>query len=328
MPGRALDISLDAFPIQGSFKISREERTEATCLCVTVSEGDHRGRGECTPYARYGESVESVNEQIEAVRREVEDGADRMALTGLLPRGAARNAIDCALWDLEAKQTNKPVWRLAGLEPPRALCTAFTLSVGRPDEIAKQAADADWPLIKLKLGGDDADIDRIVAATEAAPRAAFILDANEALSFEGLIEIAEECGPRNVVLIEQPLPAGADGKLMTYDGDIPLCADESVHGPNDVDGIAARYTAINVKLGKTGGLTEALDLIRAAREHELRVMVGCAVSSSLSMAPAFYAAQLADFVDLDGPLLLAADRPHPIEYNAALMSPPDPRLWG
>jgi len=323
-----LGVAVERWPIAGRFTISRGSRTEAVVVVATIRAGDHVGRGECVPYARYGETVEGVAAAIEAQWQLVEHGLDRAALQDALPAGAARNALDCALWDLEAKRSGRRAWDLAGARAPQGVTTAFTLSLGTPAEmrVAAEAASA-RPLLKVKLGGGG-DAERIRAVREGAPGATLIVDANEAWRAETLGENLAACEAAGVALIEQPLPAGDDAALDQVRTTIPICADESFHDRTSFDAIAERYQAINIKLDKTGGLTEALALRDAARAEGFGVMVGCMVGSSLAMAPAVLVAQGAEVVDLDGPLLLAEDRAHPLHYDQAGVHPPDAALWG
>ena len=323
-----LEIATDSFPIRGAFVISRGAKTEAVVVAVTLRRGGAMGRGECTPYARYGESPQSVVAAIEDARSAIESGVDAAALQDLLPAGAARNALDCALWDLEAKESGVPAWRRAGLAPLAPLTTAYTLSVGTPPEMLKAAqAAAGRPLLKVKLAGDG-DAERVAAVRAGAPRAALIVDANEAWREENLADNIAACARAGVRLIEQPLPAGRDSALSDRPRDVPICADESAHERSGLAALTDRYDAVNVKLDKTGGLTEALLTARAARELGLGVMVGCMVASSLAMAPAALLGQLADYVDLDGPLLLARDRDPALRYEGSTLYPPEPALWG
>ena len=325
---RRLHAVREVFPIRGVFRISRGARTESVVVTVTVTEGAVSGRGECVPYPRYGESVDSVLAQIEQTRASVEAGAGRDALLDLLPAGAARNALDCALWDLEAKRSGRPVWELAGLEPPRPLVTAFTLSVDTPAamEAAARAA-AKRPLLKIKLTGDG-DLERVTAVRRGSPRARLIVDANEAWTAAHYASFARDLAALGVEMIEQPLPASADQGLADVPHPVPVCADESCHDTSTLPGLGTRYEAINIKLDKTGGLTEALRLRDAARQAGRRVMVGCMLGTSLAMAPAILVAQGAEWVDVDGPLLLARDRDPGLRYVGSVVSPPDPALWG
>ena len=314
----------ETWPIAGSFVISRGSRTEVTVVVAEVSDGTSTGRAECVPYARYGETIESVLATIEAARI---DG-DRQALRHSMRPGAARNALDCALWDLEAKRSGVPAWKLAGLVAPKPVVTCFTLSLGTPESMGDAArAAADMPLLKVKLGGDG-DPERIRAVRAAAPHASLVVDANEAWSEANFSANMRACGDADVALIEQPLPAGADDFLRGVRRTVPICADESVHVTEDLDHLTGKYDGVNVKLDKAGGLTEALDLVGEAHRRGYRVMVGCMLATSLAMAPAMLIAQEADVVDLDGPLLLAKDRSPGLVYSGALVAPPSPILWG
>lgn len=323
-----LTIAVESFPIAGRFVISRGAKTEAVVVVASLRQGEAVGRGECVPYARYGESVESVVAAIEGVRDALEAGADRAALAGLLPAGAARNAVDCALWDLEAKRAQVPAYQLAGLASLQPQTTAFTISVGAPDEMREAAARAaDRPLLKVKLAGEG-DPERIEAVRAGAPQAKLVVDANEAWREENLVANMEACARAGVLLIEQPLPAGQDQALAHVARFVPICADESVHDRASLPALVGRYDAVNIKLDKTGGLTEALAMAEEARRLGFSIMAGCMVGTSLAMAPAALVAQQAAFVDLDGPLLLARDRQPGLRYDGSLVYPPEPELWG
>jgi L-alanine-DL-glutamate epimerase-like enolase superfamily enzyme len=323
-----LTIAVERFPIAGRFVIARGAKTEAVVVVVTLRAGDAVGRGECVPYARYGESVESVVAALESIRDALQNGANSEALALLLPAGAARNAADCALWDLEAKRTGVAAFRRAGLAEMRPLVTAYTISVGTPAEMREAAAKAaDRPLLKVKLAGAG-DIERIAAVREGAPRAELIVDANEAWAEADLERNLAACASAGVRLVEQPLPAGADAALARIPRPVPVCADESLHDRAGLPALIGRYDAVNVKLDKTGGLTEALALAAEARRMGFSIMAGCMVGSSLAMAPALIVAQQAEFVDLDGPLLLAKDREPGLRYEGSLVYPPEPALWG
>jgi L-alanine-DL-glutamate epimerase-like enolase superfamily enzyme len=315
---------VEKWPIAGSFVISRGARTEAEVVVAEISDGRHTGRGEAVPYRRYGETVAGVLEQIETAPRTF----DRQALRGEMPAGAARNAIDCALWDLEAKASGSRAWHLAGLARLRPVVTAYTLNLGEPETMAHAARAAlHYPLLKLKLGGAG-DPARLRAVRAAAPDARLIVDANEAWSERNFAENLDACQAAGVELIEQPLPADADSLLSGVSRDVPICADESLHTTADLDRVAGRYDAVNIKLDKAGGLTEALDLAAEARRRGFKLMVGCIVGTSLAIAPALIVAQQADFADLDGPLLLAKDRVPGLSYLGATISPPPAELWG
>jgi len=325
---RRLEFQDERWPLANAFIIARGSKTEAHVVVVSVHDGETTGRGEAVPYARYGESVASVLDQIERLREAVEAGADRQELQERLPAGAARNAIDCALWDLEAKNAGVRAWTLAGVAEPRAVTTAFTLSLGSADSMAEAARDAAHrPLLKLKIGGAD-DLDRVEAVRRAAPSSQLIVDANEALSFDDLRRLAPQFHALGVTLIEQPLKAGEDAALEGFRSPVLLCADESIHTRAELAACARRYGAVNIKLDKTGGLTEALVLKREAEAMGLQIMAGCMVATSLAMAPALLIAQDAAVADLDGPLLLARDRQPGLRVTGSLVEPPSVVLWG
>ncbi|MFQ5953864.1 MAG: N-acetyl-D-Glu racemase DgcA [Kiloniellales bacterium] len=325
---RRLSISRESWPIRGRFTISRGAKTGAEVVVVTITQGRATGRGECVPYGRYGESVDQVADAIEAVAPDIEAGMDREALALAMASGAARNAIDCALWDLEAKLDGVPAWRLAGLARPQPLVTAYTIGLAGPREMAAAARDnRARPILKLKLGGPG-DPARVAAVREAVPRARLIVDSNEAWRADDLAEYLSAMAARGVEMVEQPLPADADAALAEIERPVPVCADESCHDTASLARLEGRYDAVNVKLDKAGGLTEALRLAAAARERGYAVMVGSMVATSLAMAPAMLLAQGARWVDLDGPLLLARDRAHGLAYTDHLVHPPTPRLWG
>jgi L-alanine-DL-glutamate epimerase-like enolase superfamily enzyme len=324
----SLEVAVERWPIAGRFTISRGAKTEAVVVVATLRDGAAFGRGECVPYARYGETVDGVAAAIRALSGEIAAGLDRTALQQAIPAGAARNALDCAFWDLEARRTGRTVADLANLPPPGPVDTAFTISLGAPEEMAVAArAAAARPLLKVKLGGDS-DPMRIAAVRAAAPDARLIVDANEAWSLSNFAANMAACAEAGVELIEQPLPADADAPLARLDRAIPICADESVHGADSLAMIAGRYDAINIKLDKAGGLTGALALAKAAEDGDLAIMVGCMVGTSLAMAPAMLLAQRAAYVDLDGPLLLARDRTPGLVYDGSRVLPPAPELWG
>ncbi|MEN3974954.1 N-acetyl-D-Glu racemase DgcA [Emcibacter sp. SYSU 3D8] len=322
-------IRAERWPVAGVFRISRRSATETDVVVVEVQDGGFTGRGECGPNVRYGESAASVTSQLEGLREAVEAGIRREVMQARLPHGAARNALDCALWDLDAKRSGTPAWRLAGRSRPGPLVTAFTLSIDTPENLlAAAGAVADRPLLKIKLAGDEHDLARIRAVNAAAPQARLIVDANEALTIGALQHLAPLFAGLRVDLIEQPLPAGKDDALRGYSCPVPLCADESLHTRGSLDDIAGKYQAVNIKLDKAGGLTEALATAAAARERGLKLMVGCMLGTSLAMAPAMLVAQDASWVDLDGPLLLAKDRENGIRYDRGVMQPADTALWG
>ncbi|MCR9135323.1 MAG: dipeptide epimerase [Alphaproteobacteria bacterium] len=314
------------FPLAEVFTISRGSRTEARVVSVSVSDGVDTGRGECVPYARYGESVEGVIETIVSLRDVLD--LDRDRLLQHLPAGAARNAVDCALWDLQAKRAGQRAYQLAGLAEPQPVQTAYTLSLDTPEAMQEKArAHADWPLLKIKLGGEG-DLTRLEAVRRGAPDAAIIVDANEGWTVGTYQALAPELVRLGVKMVEQPLPAGEDDGLSGLERPLPVCADESCHDRASLAQLQGKYDMINIKLDKTGGLTEALALKRDATALGFDIMIGCMVASSLAMAPALLLAQGARFVDLDGPLLLASDRPDPLLYDAAGVHPSNPELWG
>jgi len=323
-----LTIAHESWPVAGHFTIARGSRTAADVVVVTLSQADAVGRGECVPYSHYNETVAAVMAELEAARPAIERGIERTDVPRLLALRAARNALDCALWDLEAKRTGRPVWQLAGLAPPLPLLTAFTLSLDTPEAMAAAAGHAAHrPLLKIKLGRDG-DATRLRAVRQAAPNSRLIVDANEGWTAASLPGLFGACAEARVELVEQPLPAGRDDMLRGLARPVPVCADESVHDRDGLSSLLGKYDAINIKLDKTGGLTEALAVARAARAEGLKIMVGCMLSTSLAMAPATLLAQYADYVDLDGPLLLARDRHPGIAYDGSLMPPPPPALWG
>lgn len=325
---RRLAVRQESWPLAQAFTISRGSRTAAEVVVAEVVEGAHRGRGEGVPYARYGETAAGVLAALEAMAPAIVGGLDRAGLQAAMPAGAARNALDAALWDLEAKISGKSVSRLAGLDPPGPLTTAYTLSLDTPEAMGRAAAThAERPLLKIKLTGEG-DLERVRAVRAAAPRARLIVDANEAWSADHFERYAPALADLDVALIEQPLPAGADEALARLPHPIPVCADESCHTSADLDGLVGRYEVVNVKLDKTGGLTEALRLAAAARARGFRLMVGCMVGTSLAMAPAILVAQGAEFVDLDAPLLLARDRQPGLRYEGSVLFPPKPSVWG
>ncbi|MFG6563995.1 N-acetyl-D-Glu racemase DgcA [Sulfitobacter sp. 1A13421] len=319
-----IDVTADTFKLAQVFTISRGSRTEAKVLTVRVTEGGVTGWGECVPYARYDETLESVTAEINGLPGDI----TRQALYDLLPAGAARNAVDCALWDLEAKRAGKRVWELAGLSVPGPEITAYTLSLDEPEAMRAQAAKHSYrPLLKIKLGTPD-DMPRLEAVRAGAPDATIIIDANEGWSAEVYADLAPHLLRLGVALVEQPLPAGEDDALLGMDRPVPVCADESCHDRASLPGLKGKYDVVNIKLDKTGGLTEALSLRDAARAEGFEVMVGCMVGSSLAMAPATLVAQGAKVVDLDGPLLLAEDRDNALKFDGAGVHPPAAALWG
>jgi L-alanine-DL-glutamate epimerase-like enolase superfamily enzyme len=320
-----LSAEVERWPVAGAFTISRGARTEALVVVAEARDDGIVGRGECVPYARYGETVEGVITAIKSIGKI----ASREDLARALPPGAARNAIDCALWDLEAKRAGKCAAELAGIAPLKPVPTCYTLSLDAPDAMAARAKDAHaHPLLKIKLGGGAADAERMRAIRAARPEVRLVADANEAWHPDELEMLLAVAAETRFELIEQPLPAGNDIALTCVKRAIPICADESAH---TIDGLAAlrdRYDAVNIKLDKTGGLTGALAMAAEAQRLGFKTMVGCMLATSLAMAPATLVAQSADWVDLDGPLLLARDRPHGLVYVDGNVSPPTAALWG
>ena len=327
-----LALAAERWPIAGSFAISRGNKTEAVVVVAELGDGKARGRGECVPYPRYGESVESVMTQINTMRSQLAAGLDRRALQTAMPPGAARNALDCAFWDLEAKRSGRPVHELAGLAAPHALTTAYTISLGPSAAMAEAAAKAATrTLLKVKLGGSDehgGDAARIAAVRAAAPKATLIVDANEGWDERNLSPNLAACAAAGVVLVEQPLPDGGDQALAGLKRPIPVCADESAHDRASLAALVGKYDAVNIKLDKAGGLTEALAMAAEAERAGFAIMAGCMVATSLAMAPAMLLAQSAQYVDLDGALLLARDRRDGLIYRDSLVFPPAPALWG
>lgn len=322
-----LKIIQERYPIAGKFTISRGSKTKAAVVVCEIGNGSHRGRGECVPYARYGESIESVTAQIEAAHEAIERGASRLDIQKIMPAGAARNAVDCAFWDLEAKVSGRRVAEMLGLTA-QPLETAITVSLGTAAEMAESTAKvAHYPLIKVKLGSEN-DIERIHAIAAAAPDSRIIIDANEGWTDDNIAENMRAAAQAGVVLIEQPLPAGKDDILTRIERPVAICADESAHTSEGLEDLARRYDAINIKLDKAGGLTEGLAMRDKALDLGLKIMVGCMVGTSLGMAPAILLAQKASIVDLDGPLILARDREPGLRYEGALVYPPEAAVWG
>jgi L-alanine-DL-glutamate epimerase-like enolase superfamily enzyme len=322
----SITATVETWPIAGAFTIARGAKHEATVVVAHISDGTVSGRGECVPYARYGETVESVQRAILGMQGTL---SDRASLQAQLPAGAARGALDCALWDYDAKRNGTRAALLAGLAPLRPLLTAYTISLDSPEAMTASASAAarSMPLLKLKLGGPG-DAERLRSIRAACPHTRLIADANESSTPALLPELMAVAAATGIEVIEQPLPASADAALADLPHPVPICADESVHTRRDLDRLAGRYEAINVKLDKAGGLTEALALAAEARARGLKIMTGCMVATSLAMAPAVLLAQSADWVDLDGPLLLARDREPALRYEGALVHPPEAELWG
>jgi L-Ala-D/L-Glu epimerase len=324
-----LSVSIERWPLAGTFTISRGSKTEAVVVVAELCDGLHRGRGESVPYARYGETPDSIVAAIETMRPALRQGLNHRELQGAMPAGAARNALDCAYWDLGAKATGRRAYELAGLIAPEPRITAYTISLATPAAMAAAAElAAARPLLKIKLGSPEGDAKRIAEVRRAAPRSELIVDANEGWAADNLQQNLAACADAGVTLIEQPLPEKADAVLAHIKRPIPVCADESLHDRAGLGALAGKYDAINVKLDKAGGLTEALALAAEAEQCGFFIMVGCMVATSLSMAPAMLVAQRARVVDLDGPLLLARDRSGGLRYDGSLAYPPDAALWG
>jgi L-alanine-DL-glutamate epimerase-like enolase superfamily enzyme len=327
-PALSLSVAVESWPVAGSFAISRGAKTQAVVVVAELSDGVFRGRGECVPYARYGESVAGVKAAIETMAAELARGLDQAGLQNAMAPGAARNALDCALWDLAAKRAGRPVHALLGEPAPRPLTTAYTISFATPDAMAENAAKVSGrALLKVKLGGAG-DCARMAAVRHAAPRSELIVDANEGWTPENLEQNLDACAQAGVTLVEQPLPADGDHVLARIARPIAVCADESVHASASLSALIGKYDAVNIKLDKAGGLTEALAMARQAERLGFALMVGCMVATSLAMAPAMLVAQRARVVDLDGPLLLVRDRAQGLRYEGSLVHPPTSALWG
>lgn len=329
-PPLSLSVQVEKWPIDGVFTIARGSSTEATVLVVEVSDGTVVGRGESVALSRYNETVESVLTDIESSKALIEGGITRKQLQEKLKPGAARNALDCALWDFEAKESGIPVWERADLETPKPFNTVYTVSLAEPSVMAKKAVSAatKHKTIKIKLGGGPVDHERLEAIHNAVPNTSIIVDANESWSVEDFKSLSQFCANHNVILIEQPFKSDEDDVLQELEHIVPVCADESVHTTKDLPSVIKNYDAINIKLDKTGGFTEALALYRAAREARLKIMLGCMVSTSLALAPLSLLAPNADFVDLDGALLLEKDREHGMKCTAGMLEPAARKLWG
>ncbi len=327
MPSLELTYDIENWPIRDKFTISRGSKSTAQVIVATLTDGEIVARGECVPYLRYGETLASVAHQIGEMAGHFHQGINRSQLNDMLPAGAARNALDCALWDFEAKYLSKSVHRLAGLPTPQPCTTAYTISMDTPEAMASKAGTANYPLLKLKLGGVG-DQERLERIREAVPSARLIVDANEGWDFSELPHLFRIANDLGVEMIEQPLPAHLDHMLGQLDHPVPITADESIHDINSLSKIAPCYDAVNIKLDKTGGLTGALELLSASRKLGLGVMIGCMVSTSLSVAPASLLSAFADWVDLDGPLLLSRDRVPGLKYDGFTLYPPQPEIWG
>jgi L-alanine-DL-glutamate epimerase-like enolase superfamily enzyme len=325
----SLTVRTENWPIAGTFSISRGVKTEANVVVVELSDGRHKGRGECVPYRRYGETLAGVTRALSDMCSTLALGFDRARLQQAMPPGAGRNALDCAFWDLEAKRAGTPAHALAGLPPPQPLATAYTITLNTPEVMAEGARSvASRRLLKVKLGGRTGDPERIAAVRKAAPQCELIVDANEGWTEDNLQENLAACAAAGVTLVEQPLPSDRDAVLAAMTRPIPVCADESAHDRASLPGLVGRYDAVNIKLDKAGGLTEALAMAAEAERLGFQIMVGCMVATSLSIAPAVLVAQRARVVDLDGALLLAKDRPDGLRYDGSLVYPAKPELWG
>ena len=319
-----IQAKVEIFSLAHVFRISRGARTQAEVVTVTIEKDGVTGRGECVPYARYNETLESVIKQVESLPADI----DKETLQDTLPPGAARNAVDCALWDFECKKRDQRIWKIAGIQVPEQKITAYTLSLDEPENMFKQAQkNSNRPLLKIKLGTPN-DMPRLEAVRKGAPNSEIIVDANEGWDAELYSQLAPELVRLGVKLVEQPLPANQDGDLIGLPRPLPICADESCHDRKSLEKLIGKYDFVNIKLDKTGGLTEALQLKDKALEAGFKIMVGCMVGSSLAMAPATLIAQNATFVDLDGPLLLAHDRRHGLLYDESWVHPPVKDLWG
>jgi len=323
---RRVKILIESWETKEPFRITGYTFTDTTVLVVTITENGVSGRGEASGIYYDGETPETIATQVEAIKTALESGVDRQALQHLLPRGGARNAVDCALWDLEAKLTSKSIWQLTGIEP-KDVISVNTVSIDTPEKMAAKAAGLDTPKIKVKLDGN-IPLERLQAVRGARPDAEIVIDANQGWNFEQLAELAPKLKALGVVMIEQPLPRGADEVLENYKSSVTLCGDESCLDTSELEQAARRYGMINIKLDKTGGLTEALALARAVQARGLKLMVGCMGGTSLAMAPGFVVAQLCDFVDLDGALDLTKDRQNAMSFTHGVVSKPTPALWG
>ncbi|HEX3952241.1 MAG TPA: N-acetyl-D-Glu racemase DgcA [Stellaceae bacterium] len=317
-----------SWPLAQPFTSSRDSKTTADVVIAELFDGDSRGRGECVPYPRYGESVDSVVKALEGMASKVFSGLDRMELQSAMPPGAARNALDAAFWDIDAKRDYCSVTQLVGIAPLKPVVTAYTLSLDTPQRMGEAAAQhRTRPLLKLKVTGEG-DLERVQAVRRNAPASRLIVDANEGWSAAQFAELSPLLAELGVELIEQPLPADADDALAELPHPIPVCADEACHTRADLDRLEGKYDAVNIKLDKTGGLTEALALAAEAQRRGFAMMIGCMIGTSLSMAPATLLAQQAKIVDLDAPLLLASDRAQALRYDGSTLYPPEPALWG
>jgi len=323
-----LSVHIEDWELRRPFRITGAEWRTATVLVVQLSDGKFVGRGEAQGVYYLNETVASMLAQIESIAAEIGNGTSRDTLQDLLPPGGARNAVDCALWDLDAKRTGQTIWQLSGIDPS-PVTTVYTIGIEPTAEMMAEhaAAAAQYPLLKIKLDGDR-PVERLTAIRAARPDAELVIDANQGWSFSQLKDVLPNCVSLNLSMIEQPLPRGADEALDGFKSPIPLAADESCLDTSELDLAASRYDIINIKLDKTGGLTEALRLARAAKAKGCKLMVGNMMGTSLAMAPSFVVAQLCDYVDIDGPLLQKYDRPGGITYTSGVAEVFDPKLWG
>jgi L-alanine-DL-glutamate epimerase-like enolase superfamily enzyme len=325
----SLSIKTESWPLAGEFRISRGVRKVSDVIVVEIIDRNYIGRGECFPYGRYGENLISVMEQVKSIQSIIEKGLSREMLLRTLPPGAARNAVDCALWDLEAKRAGARAWELAGCLAPEPLTTVFTLGVDSPEKMGVKAMqNKHRPRLKLKMTGDGVDLERVNEIHNNAPDSMLVVDANEGWSIDQYLQYAPKMKELGVEMIEQPLPATNDDELRSIERPVPVCADESCHDSTTLDNLVGKYDMINIKLDKTGGLTEALRLQNAAINMGLEIMVGCMIGTSLAMAPGIIIGQKASIVDLDGPLLLAKDRIPGLNFKGSLVEPPEVELWG
>ena len=324
----SIQVAEQQLPLKNVFRIARGAKTQANVIVVTITDGINTGWAEAVPYARYQESVDNVSQQIQALSLQAITSDNISEYIAALPAGAARNALDCAWWDLQAKQQQTSVANLLDLAPAKPCVTAQTLSIDTPEAMAKAViALNNPPLVKVKLDNQDI-IEKMTAIQQAAPNSEFIVDANEGWTIDDLKQCCQQLKALNVVLIEQPLPAGQDQDLLHFSSPVPLCADESCHTRAELAYLKNRYQVVNIKLDKTGGLTEAVLLAQAAKAQGFELMLGCMVGSSLAMAPAALLVNDAQFVDLDGPLLISEDRPHGFKFEQGIMQPLSETLWG
>lgn len=323
---RSMTVTAEPWEFRKPFRITGHTFRAADIVYVTLTENGHSGQGEAAGVYYLNETGAGMREQIESIRAEVESGAGRQKLRELLPPGGARNAVDCALWDLEAKKAETTIWDLTGIEAGPT-CTVLTIGIGTPEEMAEAARELDTPRLKVKLN-DELPLERIRAVREARPDAEIIVDINQGWTFEQLVELAPRFADLGIAMIEQPLPRGGDEALEGYEPPLPLAADESCLCVSEFEHAARRYQIINIKLDKTGGLTEALELARLAEARDIELMIGNMMGTSLAMAPAYVVAQLCRFIDLDGALFLKNDRPHALTYEHGMVSAPTPELWG